>query len=659
MEMMLQNQRLLYSPKVISMNSKKIRKIKNKRFKTCLAKKSIRKKSDHKKIKFKRPAMNWHLRNEKISSIKDTLSGDEITPHLLLEYSSIYPNVNFDLEKEIRNFSRSTLLNIALVLGKNYGSYKLSDLENKPFFSYDSSFSRDRMQRLVSFLQSTGYSSDMVSYACERTILEFLKLTFSVDCQECKTVYENWEAEAKIFDLLLAINEQKITKYEDSNVTPGNISQLIYTSFYATNEFTNYDSKLVLAEQLYYARLFFEFITSRSEYESCYNCFLNKFEIHDWLDYFRTIVVLAFQSIHFGLGLFNLERNDPSKLVNRSVLSHISIQENETIAYTEKTNEMNRDFVVFRTRPIIEMINGDYLIFNHKLIIERLYNSIYFDLIPYQRLLKISGKSYQQFYKEVFVEKYLFGKTILSCVNDELIDKYFPPKLLEDCIDYKEDVYQPDFYIREGNALFIFECKAVKLNGDLKKKADVDAIIEELKNKLVMKTWQKNGTKKQQLSSPKNEGVGQLVSHIERIEENDFKWDTSIPENAIYYPVLVLESRELLQLTLSSIVNDWYYELLKTKHTIQIDKCRPVIIMTINTLFLYNTLFHKNGFKYYFDCYFSECMMPKDGKMSMSLFSDFNNWMTKRHQIDKVAYYEDTVRMLENNSTLNSDNSLI
>ena len=52
-------------------------------------------------------------------------------------------------------------------------------------------------------------------------------------------------------------------------------------------------------------------------------------------------------------------------------------------------------------------------------------------------------------------------------------------------------------------------------------------------------------------------------------------------------------------------------------------------------------------------------MMPKDGKMSMSLFSDFNNWMTKRHQIDKVAYYEDTLRMLENNSTLNSDNSLI
>ena len=146
--------------------------------------------------------------------------------------------------------------------------------------------------------------------------------------------------------------------------------------------------------------------------------------------------------------------------------------------------------------------------------IERLYNSIYFDLLPYQKELTYNGKTYNQFYKEVFVEKYLLNNTLLSCIDENRLDVCFPKVsdiLRADFVDKREEKDQPDFYIREDCASFIFECKAIKLNGDLKGQADVDDIMEELKNKLVEKRWKLKNGHKQYLSSPKDEGVGQLV----------------------------------------------------------------------------------------------------------------------------------------------------
>ena len=75
--------------------------------------------------------------------------------------------------------------------------------------------------------------------------------------------------------------------------------------------------------------------------------------------------------------------NDPEQLVNKQVLSQIAIDELETISVSDDDNDENRDFVVFRSRPIIHMQDGNYMIYNAHLVIERLYNSIYFDLLPY------------------------------------------------------------------------------------------------------------------------------------------------------------------------------------------------------------------------------------------------------------------------------------
>lgn len=625
------------------MKHKNKRKIKNRRTQVHSAKKGAKKKN--RKSFSPQHSNNKHDKNERIVSISDITTGNTYQTVLLLEYSMLFPGESIDILETIKNFSRERLIKIVFFLVKRYGLCRLSDMETTPFFSYNSELQKDRKKRISVFLRKQGYLPDMVSYAGERTLLELLKMIYSISPNECTNKYEDSIAEVKLFDVLLAINEQKIN-YRQSTISPNNLAETLFTGLYAQNEFSNFDGSLTLAEQLYYAYNFFEFITSRNEYKKIYDCFLKIFEIENWQDYYRTIAIIAAQSIK-GIGLFSYKRNDSQNLLNHNVLNYISIDEYETITVCDNVDK-NRNFSKFRSCPLIKMSNGEFMIYNQKLIVERLYNSIYFDLLPYKKDLKYKGKEFDIFFKEVFIEKYLFDKTMLSCMDENRIDVCFPKQSNinhNNFVDLNEDDDQPDFYIREKNAALIFECKAIKLNGDLKQKADVDEIFDELRNKILIKNWNKRKGEKQYIS-PKKVGIGQLVAHINRLETRTFKWDSPELDDVVYYPILVLESDEIVQPPLSSKVNEWYDELLSTNPTVTRYKCQPIIVMTIKTLFFYNDLFYERGFRYFFDLFLSECKFENNSKQTMSMFATFDSWMTSKFQANKKCYYDEILKKL-------------
>ena len=202
---------------------------------------------------------------------------------------------------------------------------------------------------------------------------------------------------------------------------------------------------------------------------------------------------------------------------------------------------------------------------------------------------------------------------------------------------------QPDFYFREGDSAFIFECKAIKLNGDLKVKASVDDIIDELENKLSVKRWSLKDGVKQAIEKEKPEGVGQLVNHIVRLENFDFKWDTIDPKSiSFYYPVLVLENSEIAQVPLSAIANEWYQKGINQNLKTSKDKCKPLIVMTIKTFFFYYDLFQKNGFKFYFDKFINKHIYYKDNSSFyyMDEFNDFDTWMRMNYTSHRDLYYK-------------------
>lgn len=566
----------------------------------------------------------------------DSRKGREYIAQLLLGYTSLFPGKTLDIKKEIYNFSRNTILQIVLIFGQKYGSCRISDMEEKPFFSYKSELSILRMQKIYNYIKRNEIIPYYVSYASPKTFLELLKLTFSVSPELCQDKYEPYIEEIKIFDLLLALNEQKVTPFLTSKTD--DFAGMIYTGLYAPSEFTNNNETLDLSEQMYYALTFFEFITTRIECKNIKETFLNHFSINDWREYFLTIVEFYFATLKKGLGFFDLNEIDPEHKLDSNIPQRISISENDCI-----DDEKNRDFVVFRSHPLIRMNDGRYLLYNKQLLIKRLYNSIYFDLSSYNILYK--NQSFSQFYKGIFVEKYLFDHSILGCLEGRKLDECFPRLSdikKDDFIDGKEEQNQPDFYFREGDSVFIFECKAIKLNGNLKVEASVDDILDELENKLSVKRWNlQNGVKK--ASKEKPEGVGQLANHIARLENCEFKWDTISPDAiSFYYPVLVLENSEVAQAQLSAIANEWFQKKINQNLQISKEKCKPLIVMTIKTLFFYDHLFKKDGFKYYFDEFIKEyaCYEKNNtSSFSMDELNDFDTWMRTHHTSNKDLYY--------------------
>ena len=640
-----------------------IRKIKNRRHQILLAIKGVKKRKhknlvslgtididDSCSIPCSRKYANTRAacNADRKERILDPKTGQEFHIQLLIGYSSLFPGRTLNIKEEILHFSREMLVKMVLVLGRNYGMCKISDMKEKPFFSYLSLPMQKRMELIDKYIVRNNTSSEKVSYACHRTFLEFLKLVFGVKPELCKAKYEDYIAEVKLFDLLLAINEQKATCYEPSKKQPSDFARIMYVNLYATNEFTNINATLYVSEQMYYACAFFEFITSRRQYAEIYNKFLEHFEVEKWEEYYCTVATLSVIVCQDGECTINPKRYDLDYLLNKNVLQKISMEENEYIEINDEIGDNNRDFVAFRSRPLIKQKNGDYILYNKQLVIGRLYNSIYFDLFPYE--LKYESKNFNQFYKEVFVEKYLFDRTMVGCLKGRKNDVCFPS--LEDIskrdfVDQKEGVDQPDFYFREANNAFIFECKAIKLSGNLKANANVDDIIDELENKLWIKRWKKDGATKKPVR-PKAEGVGQLVNHIERLEKNDFLWD-SVSSNKIayYYPVLVLESSEIVRTPLSTITNEWYQKQLNDMENVDKSKCKPLIVMTIKTLFLYDHLFRENGFKYYFDKFITKYKREtKDSLFAMSEFNDFDNWMRTNFESNKKSYYMDTIEIL-------------
>ena len=144
------------------------------------------------------------------------------------------------------------------------------------------------------------------------------------------------------------------------------------------------------------------------------------------------------------------------------------------------------------------------------------------------------------------------------------------------------------FPILGGAELIVVECKAIKMNGECRDDRDYIRLLDELHEKIVLKTRNLDKSRKASGGEPKPIGVGQLIKHIDSIEADLFEWDKSIPNEVSYYPMIVFEDSRLLQPGLLSILNRWFYEEIEKNPQMILSEmdCKPIMVVSINTLYL-------------------------------------------------------------------------
>ena len=412
----------------------------------------------------------------------------------------------------------------------------------------------------------------------------------------------------------------------------------MFLNGFLTNDTNNYSLQTVLQPQMYYFHMLVDYIPFSNVLGKAAEVLFNNWGIKSWQQYYTTIIWLAYETDKYyqekqnGVPIIPLDKmrlNDETGLFSPSLVEYLSINEDEYIPYREKGAskiELNIDYRRFRAKPFVKLKDGSgYVVINNQLLCERLFNSLYFDFSPLINGKKGNCGFFD--YNKSFVEKILFRQTFFNCLPPTCYT--FP---IRNSNDAPEKSNEPDFYARtKRSELIVVECKAIKMNGECRDDGDYVRLLEELHEKIVLKTRNLDKTRKEFLGEPEPIGVGQLINHIDSIEANSFEWDMSIPNEVSYYPLLVFEDVRLLQPGLLSILNRWFYEEIEKKHEMILSEmaCNPIMPVSINSLYLYDDFIRKRGLTNIIDTFLSKNAKYDEstGKYKINELADFDDYL--------------------------------
>jgi hypothetical protein len=437
------------------------------------------------------------------------------------------------------------------------------------------------------------------------------------------------DEEFYLFKVILAINE-KIFRFKKK--TKKEIDELIFLNNFLNNDSNYYAYNEIMQSQMYYFYKLVNFIPQNEVMSRASDVLLSKWGITSWKQYYATILWLTkktdeyFKNNQTGVPivpLWNMMLNDETGLFSETLIESLCINEDDYISI----EKVNTDYRQFRSKPFIKLKDGSgVIVINNQFLCERLYNSLYFDFMP---LINGKKSSIGYFdYNKDFVEKVLFRETFFKCLNDNVVT--WPARNIH---NEKEDRHEPDFYARYPNGeLLIMECKAIKMNGEIRDDADYDRLLAELHEKIVLKTRNIDSARKEFKKDPEPIGIGQIINHIDSIEDYTFKWDNGIPDQVAYYPIIVFEDVRLLQPGLMSILNKWFYEEIKKRKEIELKDiaCMPIIPVSINTLYLYDDkIRNKELFRLIDEYLILYAKDQNDGSYAIEPISDFDAYLRR------------------------------
>ena len=522
----------------------------------------------------------------------------------VVEYSDFFYNESpIDVSATLRHYSRNTLVRMATILSLHYGNLCVPD-DERSLFSEESKKHILYLNKLFKayYKRISLNEGQKVQILTYRTGLELWRHIFAIPVEHFRDDIDVSDVELLLFKVILTINEKLVSFNEKK--CQYKLDELVFLNGFLTNDSNNYNIQAVLQPQMYYFQQFIKFIPTNEVLAKASERVLSDWGIESWQPYYTTIVIIAHQTDKYykdkanGVPIISpqwLEQNEESGFLSPSLMDHLCIHEDEYIPYNEEDaekREWNIDYRRFRSKPFVKLKNGTgYVVINNQLLCERLFNSLYFDFLPL-----INGKKnscgFFDFNKD-FVEKVLFRNTFFNCIptNCYTFPKYAGNK--------QEEPHEPDFYCRTKHGeLIIVECKAIKMNGECRDDGDYKRLLDELHEKIVLKTRNLDPNRKAHKGDPEPVGVGQLIHHIDSIDADTFQWDPSIPDEVTYYPILVFEDVKLVQTGILSMVNRWFYEEIKKNIKLGFeltDAYMPVMIVSINTLYLYDKMLHNRG----------------------------------------------------------------
>lgn len=251
------------------------------------------------------------------------------------------------------------------------------------------------------------------------------------------------------------------------------------------------------------------------------------------------------------------------------------------------------DFKGIRDKPIYYQGDNKYKILSFNFLIDKLYQGFLFDFANVLAMDKEVKeiKSYPDLKSKVgdlFSEKCLFYAIMEACF-EQTYDKIMPGQKLNKCLREGE----PDYYMRKGKNIFLFEFKDVMLNAETKHCDDFDKIVKEQLKKFELSTKDKRAGKKKE--KPQKKGITQLLDVIQnKLDEIIGKIDKIKLSNDLklnVFPIIIYQDCNFDIEGVNYSLNNRFQELLKLRNIPEHYIIQNLVMFSLTTLIQLEDLF--------------------------------------------------------------------
>lgn len=512
-------------------------------------------------------------------AITSNLNSMGLSMHIALPFTALFVDEEpKSLGEYFEGIGQETLLKISpFFLSFNINNSKYSNVYsflqmfftkgNEEIYTY-------LVNNLEKYLDENGFSIDEVEIPYVVSSLRFFEFVFdNVPVRPDELSVH--EIEINILKAYLLINEIVTHKSgEISSETTTHLSDELRSSgiFLALQlhnfDLTNYRLDNLFATQLIRAIMFFEFLESREDCKVLLEEFYKYFGVEDYKHYFKLILPLCFAVIMNSKEVHTDLKIDED-INGNGILDKLTVSDNEILEAF--------DFKNLRSKPLHKISDNIYRIISPQFTIELLYNGLYWKFKYIYDLLEKKDRP-----KDLYLLKtYEFSEKF---VLNKVLKKYFGKRYFQKSGDELEQEYDgaPDYYMRNGNRIFLFESKDIMLNAEVKQTFDFHVICEEMQKKLYMN---ENG---------KPKAVLQIINNIKRILNEQLNFDKGFRgKNVKVYPILVLHYRMFNVGGFNKIIDSWFQNELETLKNdgFNISNIKPLIIIDVDTLIFYQDLF--------------------------------------------------------------------
>jgi len=500
-----------------------------------------------------------------------------VTLGQILEFEVLFPEEQpLSVGEYLAGGNRSIILNVAAYfLGfKSYNSKydNPKELIGAIFGPENNAFATEVYTRIRN-IESSGTRVGIINNYSSLTLFEY----FFSKGDEAET-QTHAEFERNLFKAYLVLNSEftkaQMVAFSSTNELPESIKipMITFCMQYPISDKENYDIKQIWATQMIKAIYLFQFLESYEKTQPLLQAFVKYFNSSDWVEYIKNLIPLTTSAITNE----NEAHTDIVVSPGEKFAEGCDFIEKLIVNDNDELDE--NDFLSLRAKPFYKIEDGKYRIIFNLFVVEKIFKGIYFLLRDVNNTLEKKHKipGLKGIYGYEFSEKTLLYNVMDIIYPDKCI-KYSGQHLADMHIDGA-----PDYYIRKGKNIMVFESKDFLIRADKKASFDYNVYEEEFAKTLYFEE-QENG-------SEKAGAVMQLINTIKLLLKNQFSQDKEYYYKDVYiYPILITHDHQYDVPGFNNLVNEWFQDELQNLQGegFFIHHIKPLAVINIDSL-IYN-----------------------------------------------------------------------